>query len=142
VLPVAIDRETIVAAAARSDRRIRVYSTEKKSPSSLIWIEPGQSKEVSGKTTSKASRRRFSRTVRSFAEPILRSHRMYRMARTFVVCGARNSVGFALLSLSGAAIDRVRLALAGQQAEHQYVGTKSGIMDQFISAMGEKTMRS
>jgi galactokinase len=32
----------------------------------------------------------------------------------------------------------VKLALAGQAAEHQYVGTMCGIMDQYIAAMGQQ----
>ncbi|GAC1446337.1 MAG: galactokinase [Pyrinomonadaceae bacterium] len=51
------------------------------------------------------------------------------------------SVGFALLTLAGVVMNeatRKQLALAGQFAEHNYVGTQSGIMDQFISALGRK----
>ncbi|MCA1850188.1 MAG: galactokinase, partial [Acidobacteria bacterium] len=47
------------------------------------------------------------------------------------------SVGLALASLAGHEdIDRIRLALAGQRAEHEYVGTKCGIMDQFVASLG------
>jgi galactokinase len=35
-------------------------------------------------------------------------------------------------------MERVDLALAGQQAEHTYVGTKCGIMDQLVAACGLK----
>lgn len=44
------------------------------------------------------------------------------------------SIGFALLSLAGLSVDVVPLALAGQAAEHQWVGTRCGIMDQLASA--------
>jgi galactokinase len=46
--------------------------------------------------------------------------------------------GLALACVSGHDIDRVVLALAGQRAEHEYVGTNCGIMDQFIAALGQK----
>jgi galactokinase len=47
------------------------------------------------------------------------------------------SVGLALASLAGAeGLDRVTLAKAGQAAEHEYVGTLCGIMDQYIAALG------
>jgi galactokinase len=46
------------------------------------------------------------------------------------------SVGFGLLDLSGAPIDLTELALACQQAEHEFVGTRCGIMDQFIACHG------
>jgi galactokinase len=47
------------------------------------------------------------------------------------------STGMALAALSGIEIDRVALALAGQAAEHEYVGIMSGNMDQLIAALGE-----
>ncbi len=46
------------------------------------------------------------------------------------------SVGLALLTHSGIAVDPVKLALAGQRAEHHFAGTKCGIMDEFISSNG------
>jgi hypothetical protein len=48
------------------------------------------------------------------------------------------SVGLALTAVAGAEVDGVSLALAGQQAEHNYVGTQCGIMDQFVAAMGRR----
>ena len=47
------------------------------------------------------------------------------------------AVGFALIRINEGELDRLELALAGQAAEHEYVGTKSGIMDQFVSAFGK-----
>jgi galactokinase len=50
-----------------------------------------------------------------------------------------NATAFALLSLSGESVeDRVRIALAGQQAEHHYVGTQCGVMDQLVTALAQK----
>jgi galactokinase len=46
-------------------------------------------------------------------------------------------VGFALASLAGKTEpDRLALALAGQRAEHEWVGTRCGLMDQYIAAFG------
>jgi galactokinase len=39
-----------------------------------------------------------------------------------------------MLTISGEEIDRTLLARSGQQTEHDYVGAKVGIMDQFTSA--------
>lgn len=44
--------------------------------------------------------------------------------------------GFTFLDLSGIPVDRMQLALACQRAEHEFAGTRSGIMDQFISCFG------
>ncbi len=46
------------------------------------------------------------------------------------------AVGFALLSLAGHTVDRLALARAGQAAEHDFVGTRCGLMDQFVVAHG------
>lgn len=43
------------------------------------------------------------------------------------------SAGFALLTISGAEVDRVGLAKICQRAENQFVGVRCGIMDQYIS---------
>jgi galactokinase len=46
------------------------------------------------------------------------------------------AVGLALADLSGLPIDRARLAELGQWAEHHFAGCLCGIMDQLISAKG------
>ena len=48
------------------------------------------------------------------------------------------SVGLAMLSLNDKAVDRKRLAFAAQKAEHEFVVTRSGIMDQFTSAFAKE----
>jgi galactokinase len=47
-------------------------------------------------------------------------------------------VGFALNDLLGLGFDRFQLALIGQATEHNYVGVKCGIMDQFASCFGKE----
>jgi galactokinase len=46
------------------------------------------------------------------------------------------AVGFALLNLSGHAVDRAELAQLCQKAENEFVGARVGIMDQFVSCYG------
>ncbi len=46
------------------------------------------------------------------------------------------STGYALLDISGEAIDLRDLALSCREAENEFVGARVGIMDQFISAHG------
>jgi len=48
------------------------------------------------------------------------------------------SVGLAYLSLTGVEYEREELALVAQSAEHEYVGMRSGIMDQFTAVFGKK----
>jgi galactokinase len=48
------------------------------------------------------------------------------------------SVGLAYLELTGVDYEREDLALVAQQAEHEFVGIRSGIMDQFTAVFGKK----
>ena len=48
------------------------------------------------------------------------------------------AVGLAVAVVSGAAPDPVELALAAQSAEHEYVGSRVGIMDQLTAALGRR----
>jgi galactokinase len=46
------------------------------------------------------------------------------------------ATAYALLDISGIPIERMKLALACQQAEHEFAGTRCGLMDQFIACHG------
>jgi galactokinase len=46
------------------------------------------------------------------------------------------AVASALLDISGLEIDRTQLALTCQRAEHEFAGTRCGIMDQFVACHG------
>src|SRR6185369_5950371 len=48
------------------------------------------------------------------------------------------AAGYALLQLSGFAVDRLELAQLCQRAENEFVGMRCGIMDQFIACHGRK----
>ena len=47
-------------------------------------------------------------------------------------------LGYALLDLHGYAIDKLKLAQIAQQAEHQFVGTSCGLMDQLICSFAQQ----
>lgn len=49
-----------------------------------------------------------------------------------------SSVGFALNDMFGCGFTREQLARIGQMTEHEYIGVRCGIMDQFASLMGRK----
>lgn len=57
-----------------------------------------------------------------------------------VSSSAALEVGFAyaLSEVFGFGLDRVSIALIGQQSEHEFMNVKCGIMDQFIIAVGKK----
>ena len=139
VLPMAIDRRTLVAAAARTDRRVRVVTRnlnktaefdldQERMPHRRHWLN-----YIEG-------------VARVLEEDGLRLVGADLAIESDVPLGAglsssaalEVSVGLALVSLSGAEVDRVQLALAGQRAEHDYVGAQVGIMDQFVAALGRR----
>ena len=136
VLPMALDRETVVAAAPRPDRVVRVRTLSLNQEAEFDLDAP-------------AARSRG--TWLAYVEGVARSLEAggARLAGADIVldsdvpegAGLSSSAaleiasGLALLTLSGQKIDLVALALAGQRAEHEYVGTKSGIMDQYTSAL-------
>ena len=139
VLPVAIDRETLVGAAARDDRRVRVYSLNEGAEAEFdldvagpvrrgLWLD-----YVEG--VARALERRGVR---------LRGADLAVLSDVPVGAGLSSSAalevstGLALSSVAGQIVGPVTLALAGQEAEHTYVGAQVGIMDQFIAALGQQ----
>jgi galactokinase len=139
VLPIAIDRQTVVAVSVRDDRTIRVCS-----------LSTGETLEFDLDAEGKGNRGIWLDYVEGVARVLeSRGHRLKGLDMLIdsdvpVGSGLSSSAalevstGLAMLSSSGAEIDMMRLALDTQQAEHRYVGTMSGIMDQFIAALGRE----
>ncbi|MDQ3801404.1 MAG: galactokinase [Acidobacteriota bacterium] len=135
VLPMAIDREAAVAIRERDDRVIRVYTVnldetaqfdldneqERKKGFWLNYIEGVARLLEGGNVRLKGADLVLWSDVPGGAG--LSSSAALEMAR-----------GLALSELSGRTVERATLARIGQQTEHEYVGAKVGIMDQFVSA--------
>lgn len=134
VLPIAIDRDTVVAASARNDRLLQILSLnlDQSREVNLDRIGPGRTGDwidyVAGIAAALSAR-----GIR------LRGASMALKSDIGIGSGLSSSaalevsLGKALLSLAEASIDNLSLALAGQTAEHQHVGIQCGIMDQFAS---------
>jgi galactokinase len=138
VLPMAIDRETVVAAAPRKDRQVRAFSLNLNEavefdldhpgpPQRGLWLDylegVAQALEQTGARLQGADLMIFSDVPTG--------------AGLSSSAALEVSVGLALSCISGRDVDGVTLALSGQRAEHEYVGTKCGIMDQFVAALGQ-----
>src|SRR5215831_13939343 len=137
VLPMAIDRGTIVAARPAGHRQVRVH-TMNLNESAEFDLDSG--------------RRPRTGSWLDYVEGVARSLEARGawlggadlVIHSTVPVGAglsssaalETSVGMALLSIAGLEMDGKSLALAGQAAEHEYVGIKCGIMDQYVAAMG------
>jgi galactokinase len=139
VLPMAIDRETVAAAAAREDRTVRVCSLDRNEEFAFDLDRPGPPRRglwldyVEG-------------VARALEDGGARLRGADLMLLSDVPAGAglsssaalETSAGLALAGVSGLSVEPLGLALAGQQAEHTYVGTMCGIMDQFVAVFGRE----
>ncbi len=140
VLPMAIDREVLIAAQARADRIVRMVALDfnrAQSEFSLDAIRPDDTHT-------------WSNYIRGVAYFLQRRGAKLRgldlVIRGQVPMGA-GLASSAALEVCGAvtfrvfsdlAIDTVDLAKLCQQAENEFVGVKSGIMDQFAALLARK----
>ncbi|HVG35097.1 MAG TPA: galactokinase, partial [Pyrinomonadaceae bacterium] len=139
VLPMAIDSETVVAARANNTTRVRVHSLNMKETAEFDLDKPGPKQRgiwldyIEGIAQVLQGRGLSVRGAdMAIASDIPTGAGLSSSAALEI------STGLALLAVSGIETDRVELALAGQQAEHSYVGTKCGIMDQLVVACAQK----
>jgi len=137
VLPLALDLGITVLAAKRNDRMLHATSRQ---GNDSIEISIDLDAPSAGRTGT------WSDYIEGIAQSLVTAGYEIRGAELLLAsdlpAGAglsssaalEISVGFALLALADAPIDLVKLALAGQAAEHHWVGTRCGIMDQLASA--------
>src|SRR5215213_10597609 len=136
VLPMAIERETVVAAAPRTDRTVRAYSVGLKEELSFDLERPHPPRRgvwldyVEG-----VAQALESRGVKLSGADLLIDSDVPAGAGLSSSAALEISVGLALSRVSGQQVEGVTLALAGQQAEHTYVGTLCGIMDHFFASL-------
>lgn len=140
VLPAAIDFHTVVAAAPRTDTLVEVLALD---------MDDIDTFDLTAPITPSAGHQ-WANYVRGMAKVLLQEgHPLSGMSLAIagnIPTGAGLSssaslemaLGYAFLQLSDQPIDGVSLALAGQNAENNFVGVQCGIMDQFISALGQK----
>jgi galactokinase len=137
VMPAAIEFYTWVAAAKREDRMLEAYSDHFDEKISLSLDE------LAG-----APRKHWSDFIRGIAAVLQNSGCDLAGANLFihgeVPLGAGLSssaslevaVALALSEISGFNVPPLKLVKLCQKAEHDYVGTRCGIMDQFIAVFG------
>jgi galactokinase len=146
VLPMAIDRSTWVAGARREDRRIVVRSCEYGETATIELPEKARAEAPRAVEADRCHWTAYVRGVASVLDGELRA-----AGRTLVgadlLIGSDVPIGsglsssaaleiaccLALADLSGAALEPTSLARVGQRAEHEFAGTRCGIMDQMIA---------
>lgn len=139
VLPAAIDRAAWVAARPRDDRRLRLHAVHYDAQAELD-LDQLSPEGVQG----------WAAYVAGMADYLQRAGHALGGADMLIDgdvpegAGLSSSAalevatGATLLGLAGIELDRIGLARAGQQTEHNYIHVNSGIMDQMISAIGQQ----
>jgi galactokinase len=139
VLPMAADRRTYVAAAPRGDSLIRAYSFNLQDHGEFDLDEraaAGQKHWFS--YVEGIARVLAERGCRLKGADIAISSEVPIGAGLSSSAALEIAVGFGLLRLAGSEINLMELALSAQTAEHLFVGTKSGLMDQLTATFGVK----
>jgi galactokinase len=137
VLPLAANKRTFVAAAPRHDRLIQVHSFNLDDCGKFDL-------DMTPRPTHQSWLRYVEGVARVLEEVGFKLSGADLAVSSNVPIGAglsssaalEVSVGFALLRLEGYDVDLMKLALVAQSAEHQFVGTKSGLMDQLTAVFG------
>ena len=138
VMPVAIDREVVILASPRNDQSVHAYSINFDCPIefALHNIEFDANHPWSN----------YLRGVAYFLlEAGVKLHGMNAVVIGDVPVGSGLSSSAALevasavtfQGLDGFKMDRPELALLCQRAENEFVGARCGIMDQFVSCLGQ-----
>jgi galactokinase len=139
VMPAAIGFSTYVAVGLRSGRILNVYS-----------IDYGESASIDLDNLKPAPKGIWTDYVRGVAAGLL-THGIKVPGVNLVIKGdvpigaglsssaaIEVSTAYALLAVADANLDGRTIAAICQHAEHEYAGTRSGIMDQFISCYGRE----
>jgi galactokinase len=138
VLPAAIGFSCWVAVAPRDDRRIVCYSEnfDQMIDAKLGELKPGAKNIWSNYPLGVA-------WALEHEGSALLGVNLYIAGDVPLGAGLSSSAaievatGYALLGTSGLPIDKTKLALLCQKAENEFVGSRCGIMDQFISCYGQ-----
>lgn len=138
-LPVAIDRETVVAARPRRDGIVHVVAADDKNREDRFSLDAPLVPLSNG---------HWGNYVRGVFAALRRQGHLPGGAEMVIAgnvpqgAGLSSSaalevaVGQALKSMFRLEVDATGLALAGQRAEHEFAGCQCGIMDQLVSAHG------
>jgi galactokinase len=138
VLPFAIDLGVSVAAAARTDRRLLLYSVQLDEDADIDLDLPEQRRQGTWTDYVEGVARCLeSRGARLGGANLLVSGNVPLGAGLSSSAALEIALALALCRLSNIQLDPLTIVLAAQEAEHEYVGTHSGIMDQYVATFGK-----
>lgn len=141
VLPVAIKRDIRIALRPREDRRVKVYSleydgwyefnlNELRYNQELLW-----SNYVQGVAWALEE---LGLPLRGFDGVISGNVPRASGLSSSAALEVATATAFLAASDQTGALDPVKIALAAQRAENKFVGVNCGIMDQYISVLGQE----
>ncbi|MCT2388390.1 galactokinase [Erwinia pyrifoliae] len=141
VLPCAINYQTVIACATRSDRQVRVIAADYDNQQDIFSLDepierhPQQlwSDYVRG-----VVKYLQQRTADFSGVDMVISGNVPQGAGLSSSASLEVAVGSVFRQLYSLPLNGADIALNGQQAENQFVGCNCGIMDQMISALGEQ----
>ena len=140
VLPIAVDRHTVVLFRPSRRPRVRVYSET---------VDASDEFELADIPRLDGAEQHWANYVRGTAWALakrgikLKGGDLYiggdlpRGAGLSSSASLEVATALALLALAGKTMERQRLAFACQEAEHQYAGVRCGIMDQTVVARAQ-----
>lgn len=141
VLPVAIKRDIRIALRPRTDRQVRVYSLEYddwyefsldelRYNQDLLWTN-----YVQGVAW---ALQELGLVLRGFDGVISGNVPRASGLSSSAALEVATATAFLAASAQSGALDGVKIALAAQRAENKFVGVNCGIMDQYISVLGQE----
>jgi galactokinase len=137
VLPVAIDRTVLAAAALRGDGRLRLWSLQEAEPADLELAQVGPGR-VDGWAAYPAgvAWALLQAGVELGGADLILDGDVPAGAGLSSSAAVECATAVALADLSGAGLDPATLAGLARRAENEVVGVPSGAMDQMVSMLG------
>jgi len=140
VLPCAINYETVIAAAPRQDKQVKLVAADYEEQTSEFEIKLDIPHDKTAPWSNYIRGVVWAMQQRGFRP---RGANLVIAGNVPLGAGLSSSaalevaIGTALNHLSDLDLDGKTIALIGQQTENDFVGVNSGIMDQYISALGQ-----
>ncbi|MCD6290482.1 MAG: galactokinase [Anaerolineae bacterium] len=137
VLPIAIDRNVLLAAARRDDHRVHLVAVDLDDEDEFDVTAPTRSETKAWANYHRGVAAMLQqRGIDLTGADVMFSSNVPIGAGLSSSAAVEVAAAFGFLAISDQEMDRAQMALACQQAEHEYAGVPCGIMDQFISALG------
>jgi galactokinase len=141
VLPCAINYQTVVAAKPRTDAKIRVVAVDYNQQVNQFDLTSAIPADPQAPWSNYIRGVAWAFLKRGYAlqgADLVIAGNVPRGAGLSSSASLEVAIGTALAHLNGLELAGKTIALVGQQTENEFVGVNSGIMDQFISALGQK----